>query len=487
MSSGNTGGSGGSGGDGAGGGSGGSGDTSSGGSGGTITPAGGGSVDECAPFSSGDDFKVCTATYLTGDSDDTTGGVVIGADGAVVYGGTINASHYGKSSSSLLAGGGAGVVRLSPNGRQVLSVVGLGNTVTDIDVQRPGGNIAVSGDFGVAMLDAKAEKVVFEKALSGEAQRVAIGSDGTVAALVNKQLTVLSASGAELSSFGISTNQTVHDIAVDGASQTVMVTGFKQDDGGGCTQLQVPFIRAYGYDGAEKWKAYDWRHADVAAVSECADSRGLALGMGLDGKLYYAGRSDGGNTVHNRLPTDLSKSAPNQKFDKYTDAYNMNGAAPVAYLARFDPATGAIESGVKHVVRRYSDDKGNAMIPLAITALADGTVFAAGTSACCIPGQDVKTVNGELSMPGYAGGGWILMLAPDMKSRLAWTVFRGPTGAGETPIAVATDGNAMAVAMSQSASSDQAIAERALLTFDAVQPTPGGGSRDSYLAVWPAP
>ncbi|MEZ4311828.1 MAG: hypothetical protein R3F14_27675, partial [Polyangiaceae bacterium] len=262
--------------------------------------------------------------------------------------------------------------------------------------------------------------------------------------------------------------------------------GFKQDDGAPCSQLQIPFIRAFGYDGAPKWKAYDWNKAEAGGVSDCADSRGYALGMGRDGKLYFAGESHGGNTVFRHGPTDISINAPVVKSDPYNDPYNLNGAAPIGFYARFDPATGAIEQG-QFVCTRLSGGKGNAARPRAIAADEAGNVIVGGASACCIEGGDTKTVNGVPAMPAYAGGGFVLVVSADFKERLAWTAFNGPSGSGANGVAVAAAKSALVMVSQQAVdpAKNTSTGEIPLITVEALQPEPGGGASDAWITVMP--
>lgn len=467
------------------GGSGGAGASASGGSDTTGGTGAGGAAAPCGAFQTGDAFEVCTATYLTGDGDDVVGGADIAPDGTVVYGGAIHPGSFGLTPISLLAGGTAGVARLSSDGRKALGVSLLGGSVTDVAVSAGSGDIAVSGDFGVAVLDPAASAVLW-KASPGAASRVAIAPDGTVVGLFGKTLHVFDAEGAELGTAAVTTNQAVNDVAIDGASKTVVATGYKQDDGAPCTQLQIPFIRAFGYDGAPKWRAYDWNKAEAGGVSDCADSRGYALAMGRDGKLYFAGESHGGNTVFRHLPQDISANAPTEKSDPYDDPYNLNGAAPIGFYARFDPATGAIEKG-QFLCTRLSSGKGNAARPRAIAADEAGNIVVGGATACCIEGGPEKTVNGEPAMPSYAGGGFVLVVSADFKQRLQWTAFNGPAGGGAEGVSVAAASSAI-VLLSRQAIDPQkntSTAEIPLLTFDALLPSPGGGASDAWLGVMP--
>ena len=450
----------------------------------TTTSDTGQAIAPCDAFTPGDAFSVCAATYVGGAGVDGPRDIAFAADGALLYAGSLIGTDLGVSPTSLLGGGDGALLRVSADGQQLLSLTRIGAEVTGV-AALPGGDIVIAGDFGVARLDGDASTLLWQAELGATPSRLRVGSDGTIAALVGDVI-LLDADGAELAS--VSTGGgTKSDLAIDGASQTVMVTGFKQEDGPPCTELQIPFIRAYDYAGASAWTAYDWTKEQVGASDECADSRGVALAIGGDGMLYYAGESHGGNTVHRRLPNDLDEFAETVKFDKYNDPYNLNGAAPIAYYARLDPATGAHERGQFLCTRLTSNDKGNAARPSAIAATEDGSVIVSGGTACCVENGDSKTVNGEPAFGEYLGGGFVLVVSPEFDERLSWTAFRGPGGNGETGVRVATNGANVAAIFEQE--HEDGTDAWPMLTFnaDAIAAAPGGGARDGWLTLFPAP
>ncbi len=441
---------------------------------------------DCPPFAAGNNLAVCTATYLTGAGEDKAGGVAIANDGAILYVGTLAEAYPGAKNVDL-PGGKAGLLRLTADGRQVQSVARLGAAASDVDVAPRSGHMVVAGDFGVQVLNPTGDGSLFTwKEMPTE--RVAAGSDGTFVALSGRTIVVLDSRGVQKSRFEVSTNREVTDIAIDGQNQLIFATGFKQDDGAPCTQLQIPFVRAYDYAGTLKWKGYDWTRTEVG--SECADSRGIALALGADGQLYYVGESHGGNTVHRRMPRDIAAFAPNVKTDGYNDAYNMNGAAPVGYVARLLPATGDIAAG-QIFLTRLNNGKGNAARPNAVAANEAGIVLIGGSAACCIENATMRTVNGQAAMPAgtYAGGGFALILQADFKQRLTWTTWNGAKGGGATPVGVAARGGAMAIGLQHAPTKDSVSLEvsEAPLIVDRALFVKGGGTSDAFLSVWKSP
>jgi len=441
----------------------------------------------CGDFVAGDAFKVCTASYLAGPGDDSASAIDFAPDGRVVFAGKVAENNFGQTPIELQGGGDGAVIRLSADGRKLESITRLGATIADMQVHATSGNIAVVGAFGVVVLSPDAKTVLFSKTLASAATRVSVAADGSIVVLAGKHVSVFDASLASLGEFDVS-GTTINDLALDSGTKQVFVVGFKQDDGAPCTQLQIPFLRAYHFDGQISWKAYDWNHTEVGAVNECADSRGLSVALGRDGMLYYAGESHGGNTVHRRMPQDLATMSPVTKFDKYNDPYNLNGAAPISYYARFKPGDGSLLMGQYLVTRLSPDkgDKGNAARPTAITADEKGNILLTGATACCIENAAQKTVNGLPAFGAYAGGGFVLMVASDFSQRLVWTVFDGPQGGGTNGVAVTTGGGRMAVAIVQTSKTMPTTASP-MLGIDALQPSPGGGLSDGYFAVWRTP
>jgi hypothetical protein len=216
----------------------------------------GGSLSLCEPFGSGAELRVCSAGYVTDDGDDAVGGVAIAIakNGSVIYAGTLRSDNYGLTPTSFLAGGRAGLLVASANGRIATSKIALGASIKDVAVAPDSGDIAVCGDFGLAVLNSDATALRWSAAL-GDIAQCSIGTDNTTVAILNGQAHVYDTAGIALPAFSLGAGNGIADIIVDGARQHIIVTGFKQDDGGGCTKLQIPFVRAFTYDGQLAWKA----------------------------------------------------------------------------------------------------------------------------------------------------------------------------------------------------------------------------------------
>jgi len=131
-----------------------------------------------------------------------------------------------------------------------------------MEVDRETGNIAIIGDFGVAMLDPEAKTLLWQDAHGDAEGRVSVG-ESIVAALANKQVKVLDARGAEAALISMPSGE-ARDVAVDAANLQVVVTGARQGSPQNCpNNFEMAFVRAYAFEGNLLWRAYDWTDNDV--------------------------------------------------------------------------------------------------------------------------------------------------------------------------------------------------------------------------------
>jgi hypothetical protein len=434
-------------------------------------------------FTAGNDLAVCSASYLGSAADDALVGVGATDDGKIFVGATLPGKAIAGAVD--LAGGGDGAVaRIDPTSGAILSAARIGASVTALAVDPQTGVIAVGGDFGVAALQPDGVSLIWQQPSPAKSAHIALGSDGTVAASAGGgSVAIFDKTGASLGTAQVKLTS-LNGVAVDGATQQVFVTGYRQDDGGPCSQYKSTLLHAFSYAGVETWKAYDWTHEQVGASSDCADSTGIGVSVGRDGKLYYTGKSDGGNTVHQKDPRDLAKMAPNVAFDQYNTPYGFKGASALGYYARFAPATGAIEAGQFILARKGNDASAaaNAAVPSAVTADATGNVLIVGSSAYQIQDHDAKSVGGQKVGPYKAYELFALVASPDLSQRLVWTVFTG-TGPGDA-VGVAAAGGLAVLGGMQSAKA--AMTGSLITSPGAAQPSSAGGS-EGYVVVFPTP
>ncbi len=425
----------------------------------------------------GGDIGVTAATYLGGAGEDSTTATAIAPDGSVVLAGIMPGHNPGGETPVTLLGGGDGVVvRLAPTGQSVRSVTRIGDTVTDMEIN-DSGNIVVCGTFGIALLNNTASETVWSED-PGTGNRCALGSDGTAAVLVGSTAYVYDSDGALLANWSISGNGT-NDIAVDGANNLVIATGYTQVSG----NLQVAFIRAWDYRGSLDWKSYDFSNAPGLG----ADTRGERIAIGNDGQLYFAGSINGGTgaSIFSRDPKDFDQNIDKDprvvKTDEYTRATNI-GSVKMTWFGRYEPTDGTLVTGQSLLTRRTSDNKGNSIGVNAITADATGRVYLAGSASCCIKERDSQQIAG-VTVGGYESSeSYFMALSADLKERLVWTPFAAPNvSAGKSPATgVGVRDGVVAVSISLNPKTD---GTRSLITHNALQDKPDT-LPEGYLAIW---
>ncbi|MFC0004959.1 hypothetical protein [Micromonospora siamensis] len=405
-----------------------------------------------------------SAGYLGGSGEDSANAVDVTPRCEIVVGGRFTDVRGGVTTT--LGRGPGAVLRLDATGRRLLGVTRLAGTVADLEVRRPGGEIAVGTDRGVALLDPTARVVRWQR--PGAAERIAVGSAGTVAAVVGGQVKVYDRSGTPRATLRPD-GRTVHDVAVDDRHGLVLVGGYRQANAPPCGTVQIPWLHGYDRSGRLRWRAYD--HAAGQLGDRCADSRVERVALGRDGRLYLAGLTDGGNSVFGRSAADLGREAPNVGTDRYAQPFNT-GNAQQTYLARFDPASGRQLAGTFLLARLASKgDRGNTITPSAITADEKGRLYAGGVSAYQIADRDRITLNGRRLAPYAGGDAWVLVLSADLRRRTTWVVF--------------TDGGAGTVRAVAAGSGIAAVAAR--VDRGPFHRGPGRRSAASggYLAAWP--
>lgn len=435
--------------------------------------------DQIASAKPTKNLEVSTVSYWGGNQDDLGTAIAIAPDKTIVLSGQVIGNNFGQSPVNLLGGGNGVILRTDSPGKLILSVTRIGEIIDDLDIHSNTGKIAVVGDFGLSVLDAKAQNMLWTVELgegggatTSNGRRVAVGIDGKIAALFKKQVTVFDENSRQIGQFYVR-GRFVEDVAIDSNSNSVIVTGYSQKNKGGCRQLQVSFIRGYDYAGNVKWTNYDWTHGEArSGNSSCADTRGVRIAIGKDGKLYFAGESAGGNTIYRYNPRDLSQEAPNVIFDPYNHPYNT-ASNHILYYARFDSATGDIEQGQFHLSRR-SNGKGNTIVPRAIAADENGNVLIGGWSAAKFANRDESKISGQSG--SYAAyDNFVLAVSPDFSSR-TYMVSWNKSCTGKNQVVGVAAAYGVRAMISDTAGCD-------MITVNPLQGNPKGGTEVLY-SVW---
>ena len=390
------------------------------------------------------DFSLTSSSFI-GDvtEKDEVRGARVQSDGTMVIG-AITTTHPSEGEVALLNGAtdnAAGtIIRLSKTG-SIISVTKVGNRVLDIDLDADDNIYAALGNGGFVKLDPTASSLIYQRDNGGSARRIDAADDGTVVALSEGIIYVYNALGEQIASF--SGKNFTEDVAVSAGLQRVFSVGFRNANSG-CNPVQVAYLRAHDFSGAEVWRDYDH---PATLLDNCdkdglennmADTRGYRVSLGEDGYLYAAFEVAGGNHIFRKSPHDLKTSVQIVGGDKHHEFYNTKSEHKT-FFARYDPATGEYLKG-QQFVGRLSDGGGNAVRIKEgdIQADAKGRVYLGGAAASGLPLTFAPSEAGS-----YTGGAWVLVMSSDFKKRLLVSrIGQGKTKAvgvrtvGEVPVLV---------------------------------------------------
>jgi hypothetical protein len=440
-----------------------------------------------APQSASTNLQVSTASYL-GSTGTVATAVDVAPDGSTVLGGALlrepgDAGDLLASGAppavSLLGGGNGVVVRLaSPGANQpsgasgasgVLSVTRIGGSVEDVKVGASG-SIATCGDFGVAVLDGAAGAVQWA-ATPGAVRRCAFGDDGTVVALAGTSAFVYAPGGVLAGSWSVG-GTAQSDVALDATRGLVFVAGYNNRRTPQGEPVQVAYLKAWTYNGTPAWTAYDAPADRLGAWF--ADTRGVRVALGRDGRLYFAAESAGGNSIFSRQPRNVTLPLRDEqlvRMDAFSNPFNTPNNH-ITWLGRYDPADGSLEKGQFVLARLdYGNRRGNTIRPRAITADEEGRVYLVGVTNASIQDRDVRTISGATVGP-YAGGeAFLLVLQPDLRQRVVWTTFTAPAPTSADPT---HDSVAIGIGVRNGVAALAATVNRgALLTYNPLPAAPG--------------
>ncbi len=382
-----------------------------------------------------------TVSSALGGSGDSVRGARIQADGTIVLAANISVGILAEKASGETNGKGL-VIRLAPGGAKVLSAMRVGAEVRDVALDESDNIYVALGSEGAAKLDPAGSKVLWKKETGGVCARIDAAADGVCAALDYSRdddsstgsgnVSVFAPDGREIGSFKGRHNTL--DVAVDGASKTVVTIGWKQAkawDGKKKEPVQIAHLTGRGYDGAEKYHLYDWSVDKDAPnflnkpTNNMADTRGYRCSMGADGKLHAVFESAGGNHIFRYEPqldngewVEAKGKIP--KADHY-HAFHKSRAEHKTFVGRYEPGTGEYLAG-QQFTARLSDGRANAarVKSGAVAAAADSSTYISGKSAAGLPAGFFPPDTGD-----YNGGGFVLGLNPALDSRLFCIRFQG--------------------------------------------------------------
>ncbi|MBA3700019.1 MAG: hypothetical protein H0W78_14315 [Planctomycetes bacterium] len=354
-------------------------------------------------------------------------------DGTLVVGGTIGATAPGGLTplvvGSATAASEGAILRLSNDGRTVLSVTRVSAAVFDLAIDSADRIHVAAGAGGYLVLSSDGSTLVRSKPV-GFVRRVDVGTDDRAVILRPSNTSddsatgtgtvfLYNAAGDEVVNFAGYRNTL--DVCLDSTSQTIVTIGWRQTsafDGSSTQPVQIAYLRGSDYAGAAKWTGYDWS-TDTASdrflnkpTNNMADTRGYRVALGGDGKVYAAFECAGGNTIFRYSPFSITTTVTIVGGDKYHEWYNT-AAEHKTFFARYEAATGAYLKG-QRFVSRLSNGKGNAVRVKNgnIAANTLGEVFLTGASASGLPLSYEPLPAGS-----YTGGAFVLHMSSDFTTR----------------------------------------------------------------------
>lgn len=386
-----------------------------------------------------------TTASFAGEPGDRLTGSAIQSDGTIVLVGSISGGPLVANARTLGRGTGV-IVRLSEDGRRVLSATRVGDDVRDVAIDGQNNIYLAMGGQGVAKFTPRADRQLWIRPTEGLCVRVDVTDNGTVAALRYDRdesstpgagtIFVFDTNGRALTRFR--GHRHTLDIAIDQASQTVVLVGWRQArafEGTRVLPVQIAYMRGVDFQGQTRYTLYDWPVDRDAPdflnrpENNMADTRGYRIAMGRDGRVYSGFEAAGGNHIFRyepQLENGRWVHAMNKKprGDRYFEWHNSRSEHKL-FVAAYNPGTGEYLVG-QQFAGRLSSGRTNAvrMVDGALAADESGRVLAGGAAASGLPITAFPPNSGE-----HNAGAYLLLLSPGMTSRELVTRF---TPGGQT-------------------------------------------------------
>lgn len=382
------------------------------------------------------------SSFLGGNSDtDAVRGAIIQKNGVIILAANVGNKSFPDSLTTLLNSSTnttSGIIlRLTPDGQKVISVTRLAADLSDMSADSSGNLYVGAAASGYFKLTPKADAILWQKTFPKVVHRLDASKTGNNVVMIadvsnldentiNNDVEIITydKDGNLLSQLG-GASQYTSDVTIDDASETVVITGFKNFKTYsfvGDTRflpVYVPVVVGRAFDGTQKYRAYDWV-SDSTSVrwlnksnNNMADLRSVRCSMGADGKLYVLHEVSGGNHVIRYDPFDITQPANIVGGDNYFN-FSNTGTEVKLIITRHDPGTGNYLLGQQLTNRLSSPPyRGNTIFGRNgdIQADAEGRIFITGKAASGLP----LTVDHQ---PGtYTGGAYIVTLSPNFRTR----------------------------------------------------------------------
>jgi hypothetical protein len=420
----------------------------------------------------------------------------------------ISTATPGGLTATLLNGATAttsgAVIRLSSDGKTVLSVTRLATQLNDLSIDGSN-NIYVAALTGGAFKLNSAGTSLLWSDTTYEAERIdaaqngdfvtlasALGSDNLTASTPGT-IRVYNSSATFLGSFA--GHRKTYDVAINSANSSVYFVGFNQTTGPSGNPVQIAYTRSVSYAtgsfGTIKWTGYDWTATQVddptaggtGPSNNMADTRGVRCDIGDDGNFYVLFSAAGGNHIFRYDPFNLFTTVSIVGGDSY-HTFSNSKSEHKTFFARFNADTGAYLTG-QQFTARLATGAANTLTPTnggEIQADSQGRVYlslSAGSG-----GGTNNVLDGlpytfdPLANTVYGGGPVAIVMSQDFTTRLlvsrASSDGRPSTIAarilsGETTARVVYGGYTSAAP---------------LYTNDAVQASRNGTTQDGFFEVF---
>jgi len=381
------------------------------------------------------EFKIVAVSFLGGSGDDDkVVGCRIQSDGTIVLAANLAPDSLKGVKPLALAGDANNVgcvLRLSPDGQQILSANRLAAEVRDLALDAKDSPYVALGKAGCAKLSPDGLKSLWAQQLDESCDRIDAGSDGHCAVLAGKTTAIYDPAGKPLGK--ASGRNFTNDVCLDSASKTVVFVGFRNaraSDGKRTEPVQISYVQAVGYDGQKKWCDYDWSTDQASgrfinkSSNNMADTRGYRCSIGRDGKLYVAFESAGGNHIFRYMPNDIMAKAPLAGGDQYHQFHNSRAEHKTVFC-KFEPDTGQYLQG-QQFCGRLSTGRANSV------RMKEGEIVADEEGRVCIAGaagMQIPLTLDPCAAEEPKGGAFVLMMSPDFKTRSLCTRMQDKGGA----------------------------------------------------------
>lgn len=297
--------------------------------------------------------------------------------------------------------------------------------------------IAIAASNSLVKLDAASGDAISEISLRG-AKRVALASNGDLAAVVDKTVHLYDSNNRKVfSKLRDYTEVTDVEIISCDNNQSVYVTSFQNayftDIENKRNPVQIARFEALDFSGDVQWFLFSDRPETIK--QNVADTRLYRVTLGKDGYLYIGGESAGTATIFRWNGQPMTEQEQYGRVDPFvtrTDNYTRlhnSGSAHIAYYARVHPTKGELVTS-QLTFPRLADTKSNTMRIGDIAASENGTLYFGGVASSIIPNRETLTINGAPVGEYVKRDRAWLSVSPNFRDRNFWTVLSAEAGQG---------------------------------------------------------